>query len=58
MTRMFGQTILAALASTLLTTTAWATEVSFWTWRQEDKAAYTEMFADFTKLHPDITVFP
>ena len=37
-------------------TAAWAAEVSFWTWRQEDKAAYTEMFADFTKLHPDITV--
>ena len=30
-----------------------ATEVSFWTWRQEDKAAYTELFADFTKLKLD-----
>src|SRR5260221_4374075 len=57
MKKTFG---LAALAATF----AWglgaglaqATEVSFWTWRQEDKAAYTELFADFTKLNPDITV--
>jgi raffinose/stachyose/melibiose transport system substrate-binding protein len=40
----------------LATTFALATEVSFWTWRQEDKAAYNEMFSDFTKLNPDITV--
>ena len=24
----------------------------FWTWRQEDKAAYNELFADFTKANP------
>ena len=35
---------------------AGAVELSFWTWRQEDKAAYNELFADFTKANPDITV--
>lgn len=35
---------------------AHATEISFWTWRQEDKAAYNEFFADFTKENPDIHV--
>lgn len=46
----------AATVWSLAATVAQAAEVSFWTWRQEDKAAYTEMFADFTKLNPDITV--
>ncbi len=35
---------------------AWAGELTFWTWRQEDRAAYTELFAAFTKAHPGITV--
>lgn len=35
---------------------AQAGDVTFWTWRQEDKAAYTELFADFTKANPDVTV--
>ena len=55
--RGIGRIALAAMAAWSLTATAaLATEVSFWTWRQEDKAAYQEMFADFTKLNPDITV--
>ncbi len=33
-----------------------ATELTFWTWRPEDKAAYTELFNDFTKANPGITV--
>ena len=33
-----------------------AEEITFWTWRQEDKAAYTELFNDFTHANPDITV--
>jgi raffinose/stachyose/melibiose transport system substrate-binding protein len=35
---------------------AQAGEVTFWTWRQEDKAVYTELFAEFTKANPGITV--
>src|ERR1700748_2698037 len=46
----------AALAWSLSAALACATEISFWTWRQEDRAAYRELFADFTKLNPDITV--
>ncbi|MBY3307956.1 extracellular solute-binding protein [Rhizobium laguerreae] len=34
----------------------YATDISFWTWRQEDRAAYNELFADFTKKNPDINV--
>jgi raffinose/stachyose/melibiose transport system substrate-binding protein len=33
-----------------------AGEVTFWTWRQEDKAAYAELFADFTRANPGTTV--
>ena len=33
-----------------------AGDLTFWTWRQEDKAAYTELFNDFTKQHPGIHV--
>jgi raffinose/stachyose/melibiose transport system substrate-binding protein len=55
--RGMGRIALAAAAVWgLATSVAQATEISFWTWRQEDKAAYNEMFADFTKLNPDITV--
>ena len=35
---------------------AWAGELTFWTWRQEDRTAYAELFAAFTKAHPGITV--
>lgn len=33
-----------------------AGELTFWTWRQEDRAAYTELFKMFTAGHPGITV--
>jgi len=36
--------------------TATAGEITFWTWRQEDRAGYTELFRDFTRANPDITV--
>ena len=52
-----GRTILAAtLAWGLAMGTAFATDITFWTWRQEDRAAYNELFADFTKANPDINV--
>ncbi|MBV9538573.1 MAG: extracellular solute-binding protein [Acidisphaera sp.] len=35
---------------------AFAGDITFWTWRQEDKAAYADLFNDFAKLHPDIHV--
>ena len=35
---------------------AQATEITFWTWRQEDKAVYQQLFAEFTKANPGITV--
>jgi raffinose/stachyose/melibiose transport system substrate-binding protein len=47
---------LAALLASLAWGTAHASEVTFWTWRQEDKAAYAELFADFTRKNPAITV--
>lgn len=31
-------------------------EITFWTWRQEDRAAYTELFAEFMRANPGITV--
>ncbi len=35
---------------------AQAGEVTFWTWRQEDRAAYAELFTEFMKANPGITV--
>ena len=45
--------LMAGLGSTA---TAWATELVFSTWRQEDKAAYTALFNEFTLQNPGITV--
>lgn len=35
---------------------AFAAELTFWSWRQEDRAAYQEIIADFSKLHPDVKI--
>ncbi len=52
--RMLAATIAAgALFAPAL---AQAGEVTFWTWRQEDRAAYAELFAEFMKANPGITV--
>jgi raffinose/stachyose/melibiose transport system substrate-binding protein len=32
------------------------TELTFWTWRQEDRTQYTQLFNEFTKKNPDIKV--
>src|SRR3954453_10445951 len=32
------------------------TEITFWTWRQEDRSQYTQLFSEFTKKNPDIKV--
>jgi raffinose/stachyose/melibiose transport system substrate-binding protein len=50
---------LMATASLVLLTgvgAAQAGELTFWTWRQEDRAGYTALFNDFTKANPDIHV--
>lgn len=58
--RMLHATLAATLATGsllgLAPAQAQAGEVTFWTWRQEDRAAYTELFADFMKANPGITV--
>ncbi len=51
----------ATLAATSITGTAGigmasAQELTFWTWRQEDRAAYEEIFAAFSEANPGITV--
>ena len=33
-----------------------ASELTFWSWRQEDRAVYQEIIADFNKLHPDVKI--
>lgn len=48
--------IAAAVALAISTSMSFAADISFWTWRQEDKAAYKELFAGFTKENPDINV--
>jgi raffinose/stachyose/melibiose transport system substrate-binding protein len=47
---------LVAVATLLGSTAAFAGEITFWSWRQEDKAAYAEFIKDFNKKHPDVTV--
>ena len=54
--RLFAATLAAGAALGIGASQAQAGEVTFWTWRQEDKAAYTELFADFMKANPGITV--
>jgi len=49
---LLGGIALGMLASS----PAFAGELTFWTWRQEDKATYQEIFKDFTAKNPDITV--
>src|SRR3954451_10582401 len=44
------------LTAATLGAAARAGEVTFWTWRQEDRAAYAELFAAFTRANPDIRV--
>jgi raffinose/stachyose/melibiose transport system substrate-binding protein len=61
MMKRIGRRMLAATLATgallgLATAQAQAGDLTFWTWRQEDRAAYTELFADFMKANPGITV--
>ncbi|MBL8700392.1 MAG: extracellular solute-binding protein [Alphaproteobacteria bacterium] len=33
-----------------------AGDLTFWTWRQEDRSQYAQLFADFNKLHPEVKI--
>ena len=35
---------------------AQAGDLTFWTWRQEDRTQYAQLFADFNKQHPDVRI--
>lgn len=35
---------------------AQSTELTFWTWRQEDRTQYAQLFADFQKTNPDVKI--
>jgi raffinose/stachyose/melibiose transport system substrate-binding protein len=57
MSKRFGRLVLlAAAAWGGAMSAANAGDITFWTWRQEDRAAYTTLFAEFTKANPDIHV--
>jgi raffinose/stachyose/melibiose transport system substrate-binding protein len=47
---------LAAVGLPVSKAAAQATELSFWTWRQEDRAQYAELFKVFTDKNPGITI--
>ena len=47
---------LALCAGMLGGVPAQAGTITFWSWRQEDRAGYTALFADFTRLNPSIHV--
>lgn len=47
---------LTAVGLGAMATAASATDLTFWSWRQEDRAAYEQFIAAFEKANPDITV--
>ena len=49
---------LAVIGTALASSSALAqkTTLTFWSWRPEDKAAYTQLIADFERKNPDINV--
>ena len=57
--RMLGKLTLALFATataTAFAAPAQAEDLTLWSWRQEDKAAYAKFIAAFRKQHPDINV--
>ena len=56
-TRILAGLALGALAGAmLLGAPARAQDLTMWSWRQEDKAAYAKLIAAFRKQHPEINV--
>jgi raffinose/stachyose/melibiose transport system substrate-binding protein len=45
-----------AIGRTITPAIAQATELSFWTWRQEDKTQYSTLWGEFAAKNPGITV--
>ena len=45
-----------ALAALFLTTSASAADLTFWSWRQEDKAVYEDLIAEFQETNPDTNI--
>jgi raffinose/stachyose/melibiose transport system substrate-binding protein len=55
--RVLSRLALGALAATLLAQApVRAEDITVWSWRQEDKAAYAKFIAAFRKTNPDINV--
>jgi raffinose/stachyose/melibiose transport system substrate-binding protein len=53
------KTLAAAFAAATMLAqplSAFAGELKFWTWRNEDKAAYAEFFKDFNAKNPDVKI--
>ena len=48
--------LMGGMAWGMIATAAFAADITFWTWRQEDKAAYEKFFSAFTAENPDINV--
>ena len=46
----------ALTVAVLAATPGIAAELTFWSWRQEDKAVYNELIADFNKTNPDTKI--
>tara|TARA_R110002124_G_scaffold133942_2_gene296448 strand:+ start:9353 stop:10594 length:1242 start_codon:yes stop_codon:yes gene_type:complete len=46
----------AALGAMLVAAPSFAQDLTFWSWRQEDKAAYEEFIGNFEAANPGITV--
>ncbi len=42
--------------SVIATTPGIAADLTFWSWRQEDKSVYEELIADFQKTNPDTNI--
>ena len=56
MRKHLTKALVAAAALSMAAPAFAKTELSFWSWRQEDVQAYNEMIAEFEKTHPDIHV--
>jgi raffinose/stachyose/melibiose transport system substrate-binding protein len=51
-----GRGVLAALAVGAMTAPAMAVDITLWSWRQEDRAAYEQFIDTFEQANPDINV--
>lgn len=56
MTKRYLAGALLALAAAAVALPSFAQELSFWSWRQEDKATYDKIIQDFQSKNPGITV--